>query len=404
MGGGRPRPHLRVVAWVSVVLAVAASLGAGWVIAGAFRSPEQVVADSAAPPASTVTAPVETGTLERTITVRGAVNYSQVSNVTLADAASKVVTKEILAPGSTVGPGQPVIEINGQPVFALAGQFPMYRDLRAGDKGPDVRAVQEGLVQAGYDVSTDGILGPKTQAALSKMFTGAGYPSPVSLAPAAPPVTQDSATQDSTTNPPADDVTPDEQATQGSVTPEEPVVLPMAAVVVAPGLPAILAAAPAIGRVPEEGAVLSFAAGDLRFVAAVTTATAAQMTPGMTGSLSVPGVNEPLAVAVTEITTVPKDDGTVEAILVPTGAPIPAEALGAEVVAEVRLDPGIDESLVVPSRAVIVRGDDSYVRVQSADGEIREVAVTELATSLGRSAVEPVDEGALTVGDDVVLR
>ncbi|WP_146115350.1 peptidoglycan-binding protein [Microbacterium sp. MYb62] len=380
------------------MVALSVAIGAGWVLAGSFRSPEQVAADSRAPAASVITATVELGTLERSISVRGTVSYSNVTNVTLTDTGSKVVTKAPVVSGARVSAGSVVAELNGQPVFALPGSFPFYRDLRAGDRGPDVRALQNALSAAGYGLSVDGVLGAGTQAGIAWLYTSAGYESPQQQA-------RRQVQQPSQGTAEPDSTAPSADATKTEADPAAGVALfPMSAAAVAPTLPAVVTAVPAVGQVPDEGAVVSFASGTLQFVAPVTTATAAQMEVGMSGSIVVEGATDQVAISLQNVTTTAREDGTVDAIFTATATAFPDTSVGTDLVADVRLDAGIEESLIVPTRAVIVRGDDFYVRVQGDHDDLTEVAVIEVADSLGRSAVKPVKAEALKIGDEVVLK
>jgi peptidoglycan hydrolase-like protein with peptidoglycan-binding domain len=52
--------------------------------------------------------------------------------------------------------------IDGSPVVALATALPLWRELRAGDSGDDVRALQSELSRLGHPVQRDGVVGRAT--------------------------------------------------------------------------------------------------------------------------------------------------------------------------------------------------------------------------------------------------
>lgn len=86
------------------------------------------------------------------------------------------VVTDVLLPRGKVGAGQAVLEIEGRPLIAMPGRFPFYRDLAPGDRGPDVRQLQNGLRAAGWDVrDRPGFFGSGTARAIRKMYFRVGY-------------------------------------------------------------------------------------------------------------------------------------------------------------------------------------------------------------------------------------
>lgn len=67
----------------------------------------------------------------------------------LSSGGGGTITRLDVGPGSTVGTGTSVAMVDGHRVVALAGATPLYRDLVAGDRGPDVQAVRHLLVALG---------------------------------------------------------------------------------------------------------------------------------------------------------------------------------------------------------------------------------------------------------------
>ncbi|MFC4470410.1 hypothetical protein ACFPH6_38970 [Streptomyces xiangluensis] len=160
----------------AVVLSV---LGIG--AAQLIKSPAQAVADSAAPPPSVLSAPVERRVLTDSLVVRGSVTASQTVQVTPAakgeDVIAPVVTKLPLAAGDSVKAGQLLMEVSGRPVIALKGKLPVYRDLKPGAKGDDVAQLHRALAAVGHSTGSDtaGYFGAGTKSALTALYSTIGY-------------------------------------------------------------------------------------------------------------------------------------------------------------------------------------------------------------------------------------
>lgn len=400
----RQKPSL-IFASVAVV-GVVISLACGWMLATAFQSPAQVEALSAPPPASTITATVETGDLSRSLPVRARVEYGQQSLLILSKDPAAVVTRVIASLTEPVQAGDAVVELNGTPVFVLPGDFPFYRDLRPGDSGPDVSAFQRALSKSGFDIGVDGDFGARTEAGLQWLYERAGYEPPRTLgetvggrAPSSSPQPPEIEAPESGSAPQTGAGTNADRESPSQAEPSEMRYLPQSAVAVTANLPATVTSVPKIGAAPEGGVTLGAASGDMRVVAAVTPETAAQLavdTPGHVSSLELP-------VQVVSLGADVGEDGTVQVVLAGSSEAL-TSALGTEVVVDLRVSTATEVGLVVPTRSVIVRGDSTVVRKVAADGRIHEVDVTERASSLGRSVIEPRDPGALIEGDAVAVQ
>lgn len=83
---------------------------------------------------------------------------------------SGMVTSIDCAPGSTLSSGTSSMSVNGVPIVSLATSVPLWRDLLAGDRGEDVRGLQEALALQGYDVTADGEMGWSTIAAAADLL------------------------------------------------------------------------------------------------------------------------------------------------------------------------------------------------------------------------------------------
>lgn len=164
------RPKRFLVVWV-IISCVVALLA--FVLGGLTRSPwEGAVANSQADPA--VTALV--GTQEFAVpvaTATGTVSAGATTTVVpVASTAGRMIVTAVSAPaGSVLRPGQVLAEVSGRPLIALSLPFDLYRDLAPGDSGPDVRVLQQALVDAGVsDDPVDGDFGPRTSAAVRSLY------------------------------------------------------------------------------------------------------------------------------------------------------------------------------------------------------------------------------------------
>lgn len=169
--------------WVALVAAGAVLLaGAGVGASLLIKSPAQAAADARAPSPDILTSPVENRVLKDSVILRGTVTAGQSVDVTPATAGGEdggrpVVTKLPLRQGQTVAAGQVVMEVSGRPVFALKGSVPVYRDLKPGTEGDDVKQLQEALTSLGHRTGNDraGHFGAGTKSALSAYYASIGY-------------------------------------------------------------------------------------------------------------------------------------------------------------------------------------------------------------------------------------
>lgn len=168
---------LRLVAPVVVMVSVGI---AGWLVVRGGGAEGSASGDDEGP---VVTVPVERRVLEALQVTRGTVLAPSQATV-LAGAPGEgelavVVTGLPVPLGSDVTAGGVAVEINGRPVFALPGEIPVYRDMRPGDVGPDVAAVQESLRSLGYLVADTEraaeTFGYSTQRAIRSLYENAGY-------------------------------------------------------------------------------------------------------------------------------------------------------------------------------------------------------------------------------------
>jgi hypothetical protein len=134
------RPKLLITGAMVVILSGAvAGLALAW--GSASKEP---AANPALPPA---TAKVARTTLVETKTVSGSLSYGDAVPVS----AAQTGTLTWIAPeGATVKRGEPLFKLDERPVVALYGSLPLYRMLRAGVKGADVKQFEENLSKLGF--------------------------------------------------------------------------------------------------------------------------------------------------------------------------------------------------------------------------------------------------------------
>jgi peptidoglycan hydrolase-like protein with peptidoglycan-binding domain len=116
--------------------------GAGFVLAWGSDA-EEPAANPALPPA---TAEVTRTTLVETKTVSGTLGYGEPVPIR---AGGRGTLTWIAPVGSTVKRGEPLFKVDERPVVALYGSLPLYRTLRDGAEGRDVRQLERNLAALG---------------------------------------------------------------------------------------------------------------------------------------------------------------------------------------------------------------------------------------------------------------
>lgn len=87
-----------------------------------------------------------------------------------------VVTATAVEPGTKLLYGQLLAEVAGRPIFAIANDVPLYRDLVIGSEGSDVLALQRFLRKLDYyGVTESSRLDSGTLDAVRRMYRAAGY-------------------------------------------------------------------------------------------------------------------------------------------------------------------------------------------------------------------------------------
>jgi peptidoglycan hydrolase-like protein with peptidoglycan-binding domain len=401
----------------AALLAVGGLAGASFV-----KSPQQLAADTAAPPPTVTTAPVVSRVLTSSVQMRGVVYPAAQDDVyvsapssgtsgapdaggTPAAAGSAVyISKLGVAAGSTITTGELLAEIDGQPLFALTGAVPAWRDLTPGESGPDVAELQRALAALGYydDGDTPGYYGAATQYAVSLYYQHLGYTPPSS----------------------------------GGV--------PAAAVVFLPSLPAtVVAVNGATGQQPGQPFLELAARGSLALTGELPPAYAAQVKPGLKVTIydEVTGLHAAGTVAGLGTATTLAPSGTVvdigsaasaasspasgeagsdgsagtssssspgATVFIPLAVrpagPLAAALNGENVLVTVETGQSEGPVLTVPAAAIVTTASGtSSVSVAGARGRQTRVLVTPGISENGYVQVTPVTPGALRAGNRVVV-
>ncbi|MDX2392481.1 MULTISPECIES: efflux RND transporter periplasmic adaptor subunit [unclassified Streptomyces] len=137
--------------WLMGTLAVALAVSGGGyaVLAQPPRDGERQERADGLPPA---TAPVQRGDLSAGLQVEGTLGYAQERKLS---APGPGVLTWTAPEGSAVERDARLYEINGKPVRLMYGSTPMYRPLKAGDRGEDVKQLKRNLIALGYGTGLD---------------------------------------------------------------------------------------------------------------------------------------------------------------------------------------------------------------------------------------------------------
>ncbi|RMI07006.1 hypothetical protein [Cellulomonas triticagri] len=375
------------------VLVLVLACGASWMAASRLESPDQVAARALAPEPVPVTAALRHGFVHPPVTMQVTAELDRTWSV--GSPTEGVVTAVGVAPGDELLAGQVPLRVNGRPVFALPGPFALYRDMRVGDEGDDVAALQSALGAAGFGVGRDreGVFGNGTLQALTRLYRSAGH---------ALPMAEELGTRGGA---PGDD-----RASDGSAGAEAPVpvrevpFLPRAEVLMVDELPAVVQSVGAVGlTVSTEDDLLRLGSGPTALVAELPVGSSGGLGVGASGAFTAaddgPGAAQVIAI-----------DPAPEAGIVRVRLHTPdAVTVGASYVLTFD-NPAAEPSarLLAPVSAVVDRGGRSYLYVRSRGGfEEIEVVVQEAVGGLAAikvvgGVVEPLEGTMVRVGDDGV--
>jgi peptidoglycan hydrolase-like protein with peptidoglycan-binding domain len=170
----------RITILATALAAIVGSAGVGWYAGSQIKSPAQVAAEAEPPAPSLITVSVEMRTLSSDVITRGDVRYDEPVELELDDPPSTVGGTAIVtrAPheGGTIDEGEILLEVSGRPIIVLRGELPMYRTMRPGDQGDDVRQLEEALARLDLEPgAVDGVFDDATERAIGDLYGRHGF-------------------------------------------------------------------------------------------------------------------------------------------------------------------------------------------------------------------------------------
>lgn len=370
--------------WLTLIVIVL--LGVSFALGTLFAKPQWQEAKEAATPID-VWASVEERVVSERVELSGQVVAPTEKKITLSH--DGVVTAPAAKPGQTLVHGQRICELSGKPYFALPPPLALYRDLREGNSGEDVKSLQKSLAAAGFTVTVSGYVDWATVSALTTMFRDAEYWLPTEDVPATAQTTAPSTDTSASTAP---------QTPSAATKPKQRVVIPHEQLVATPS--GIITTAAALGtKISGEDPVATTQSGEKTVVAQVPVDTADQFTVGQSVTYSASSTS----FTGTVITKGAFKEGK-EGVL--PGYPItislkPADAKKLTEGDNVLVSPATsaDKSgLAVPISAIRHDHDGSYVLTPSEEEQHTRTPVSIQRTANGWAAVTGVK-----VGDKVLV-
>ncbi len=388
---GRPGSRLlrrrRILLIAVAALAVVAAVG-GLLVSTSIKSPAELAAQSAPPNLTQLTAPVTRQVITSTVLAQGVVKpppeVSQLPGANSGGTSGElpVVTKIFLRRGSTVEPGNVIVEVAGRPLFVFAGSGPAYRDIVPGDSGTDVAQLQAGLESLGYSIGgdTSGVFGSGTGAAVAAYYAALGYTVPT--VPASPKA-------------------------GGKKAASKPMV-PLAEIMFVPEFPArVVKVAGPVGQ-EANGSLVTLAMGSPAIAGQLSPSDAALVKAGMRITITDAATGLTRRGHITSVGRRTKTKGSISGgVYVPMkvrpGRPLPMSMIGQDVSLTITAAHSAGPLLAVPEAAVFARADGRlYVtKVTGARSDVQ-VPVRVDATGNGMVGITPIDGGTLATGDRVV--
>ncbi|WP_150117166.1 hypothetical protein [Arthrobacter sp. ERGS1:01] len=285
--------------------------------------------------------------------------------------------------GETINEGKLLATLNGQPVISIFGAFPLYRDLKLSDEGPDAKLVNDFLGRTGYLVGND--LAPKvtewTITAMKNFLRDQGFPISSSGTWAIPSTYF--------------------------------VVLPSASTIISDPPTSGVAATDEFFKAGYGGTGLSCTGRDGKIPAAIASGqeiTVASFGPGKQAKLELR--DGPTSTAASQLPSTsgsstsqgspPASGGAGQKVAwaaLPGGVKVPVGKVEGTVV----LKGTENAELVVPSSALWTKGTSLVVTRANADGTQTNVEVAVVFSANGNNAVRPTVKGQLKLGDKVIV-
>jgi peptidoglycan hydrolase-like protein with peptidoglycan-binding domain len=165
---------------ISLILAAVVVLTIGaWLIGSRIKSPAEIAAEVAPPPASPILVPVEKRVLTSDIVTRGTARFGLPQGVFIPPSAAKpleTLVTSLPLPNAEFKEGQVAFTIGERPMFVMAGTIPAFRDMTPDTIGDDVKQLEQGLKRLGfYPGIIDGRYDGATAAAVAAWYTKSGW-------------------------------------------------------------------------------------------------------------------------------------------------------------------------------------------------------------------------------------
>lgn len=350
-------------AFVVLVLVAVVAMLAGVVMGRLVRSPEQQIADAAAPGLSVITAEVRQRDLAADVVARGVIALGRLVRVgpVKSSAPLSVITKVGVQPGARVEVGAMLIEVSGRPVFLLEGEFPAYRDLALGDKGPDAAALNEALRELELTSEAGDEFTANSQKGLATLYRRAGYEPP----------------------------------SGGGLDLREIVFVP------APEA-TVLSVSAQVGESSEIDDLVVLASGEATVTALVAPSQAASIKADNAATVH---LDDGTAVPATVISVTVGETLDATQVVMRPDSVVDASLNGSDVRVVITQASTSQSALTVPLPAIFARADGQNVVVRLAEGGTREVIAVNVGEIVGGFAAvsAPSGEPALKEGDQVIV-
>lgn len=392
------------------------------------RTPAEVIASTASPAYSMLTAPVESRKLVAAIVARATVTTPESTPLSCrpGDGSSAQVFTTPPKFGDRLQEGDLLAGVNGRPIFLLVGDIASYRPITPGIRGKDVAQLQHSLRRLGYyRGEVNGKYSSDTQLAVRKMYESRDYePVGPTLAEqdalqaakdairdakegvaSAPPESEDQAKR---TLRGAQEALKRLQATTGTT-------VPYCEIVFAPSAPASLSKTAGNGAGIEEGASDGWAqinAGAYILKSNLRLSDETLLSDGADVDIDLTPVGGDVVKGTLSVGAGDSGDPAPErgvSVTVTPNGPVPENALGTNLKITVRLNETEGDVLVVPLAALTGTADGKAKVVKivgtnpnDTNNQI-DVVVVPGITADGFVEVRPVSPGSLVAGDTVGL-
>nr|BFF07485.1 hypothetical protein GCM10023233_24540 [Brevibacterium otitidis] len=176
------RRHRLLALWAVSSLILAAG---GWAVGFTMRADERTLS-AAEESRARGTVEVTRQALTAEHTAVGTFHSGTVEKVPAPGDGKKVVTAAKVKPGDRVSSGALLALVSGTPVFAVDIPFPFYREMRSGDSGDDVEALNQLLSSLGYAAGNGRTFTDRTAAGLTSFYRDRGQTVPKESAEESP--------------------------------------------------------------------------------------------------------------------------------------------------------------------------------------------------------------------------